>query len=100
MTYSKDSPCYVSKKAYGDIEDALEEFYNSQENPYRNYFENAVRVPHEYIVNKFDLVIEDIVLNESNQEDSKLIGVRLESKENTSYVPFKQVFHKELGDVE
>lgn len=89
--YSGGNPCIVSKQCYQDIELCLEEWYDSQENPFRNYFENGIRVSQEYVVDKFDLVVMD------HREDH--IQVMLQSKENSGYIPFKQVFHVNDGEL-
>lgn len=90
-TYSGNNPCEVSPECYKDIETSLETWYNSQENPFRNYFENGVRVGQQYIVDKFSLIIQDL--------DDSRIEVSLISKENPWYVPYYDEFHKELGTI-
>lgn len=93
MKYSGESPCEVSPECYWDIETALECWYNSENNPFRNYFENARRVDQKYIVNKFDLVIEDY------DNHGEFVEVKLVSKENSDMVGFRCVFDKKYGEI-
>ena len=93
MKYSGENPCEVSPKCYSDIEKSLEVWYNSENNPFRNYFENARRVDQKYIVNKFDLVIEDY------DNHREFVEVKLVSKENDDMVAFKEVFDKVYGEI-
>lgn len=92
MIYSGKTPCVVSPECYTDIETQLELWYNSERNPFRNYFEQGKRVDQKYVTEKFDLVIEDY-----GKDDGSLIQVSLKGKNNKDYVPFREVFDKTFG---
>lgn len=91
--YSAEQPCEVSPECYNDIETNLEMWYNSEGNPYRHYFENGKRVNQKYIVNKFDLIIENYLDTEDH------IEVRLQSKGNPNLIVYREVFDKTYGCV-
>lgn len=93
MTYSQENPCHVSTACYKDMETSLELWFNSENNPFRSYFENARRVDQKYIVNKFDLVIEDY------DNNGDFVEVKLVSKKGSNRVVFKEVFDKVYGEI-
>lgn len=94
MTYSGEYPAVVSPECYKDIEISLEQFYNSENNPFRNIFINTKRMSQKDVTEKFDLVITDY-----GKDDDGFIVVELQSKENSEYKPFREVFDKTYGEV-
>jgi hypothetical protein len=86
---SAENPCIVTPTIYNQIEQDMEEWYQSQSNPYRNYFENGVRVGYDYIVKMFDLVIE---------ESDDVVVVSLVSKINPDLIVFNGNYLKGSED--
>jgi len=77
---------HVSAELYQDIEESLEQYYNSQDCVYNRLFKNGKRVGYQGVLDNFDLKIDP------DKQLGKLT-VKLVSKVNEEYVPFNEEFY-------